>query len=511
MGFKILFITTDQQRYDALGCNGGQIARTPVIDGLAAQGLNYSRAYNQNTVCMPARSTMITGQYVRSHGVVMNGIPLPLDGPDAAATLRDKAGYRTALIGKAHFEPTSAPDQSYFENFAARENNTGPHRGFERMELAGHTGRAGRSLFHYPKWLAENHPDAVDGYFEYVTAKKEISSRGGGDTSLAQLWHNEMPRELYHTDWVADRAIAWLDSLPEEDDWFLWMSFPDPHHPWDPPASELHRCPWRDLDLPDFYPGSPEKIVELLAQKPRHWREWYEGRGQFNYEVPPLFRPNELTPDQIREVNAMVHISNELIDEACGKVLDRIDARSWGQDTDVFYTTDHGEMQGEFGLLFKGPYHVDALMRVPMIWRPAPSSGITPDAIEAPVGHLDLAPTFCQVAGIEPDARMEGAALPRDSNSGRERALTEWDSEYLGNEIRLRSIYRDGYVCTAYEKTNYYSGEEGELYDLNEDPLQWRNLWNDPVRAQLRSDLLADLHDSLPAPRPVPLKAVALV
>ena len=454
---------------------------------------------------------MISGQYVRTHGVVMNGIPLPTDGPDVAAQLRDQAGYRTALIGKAHFEPASAPDQSYFENFAARNDNNGPHRGFERMELAGHTGRAGRSLFHYPKWLAENHPDFVDGFFEYVTEKKEISSRGGGDTKLAQLWHNEMPCELYHTEWVADRAIAWLDTLPEDDDWFLWMSFPDPHHPWDPPASELHRCPWRDLDVPDFYPGSKEKIVELLRRKPRHWLEWYEGKGQFNYEVPPLFRPHELTPDQVREVNAMVHISNELIDEACGRVLDRIDTRGWGEDTDVFYTTDHGEMQGEFGLLFKGPYHVDALMRVPMIWRPAPSAEVMPNAITEPVGHLDLAPTFCQGAGLNPDKRMECAPLPLDTGSDRERVLTECDSNYLGNEIRLSSIYSEGYICTTYEESNYYNGDEGELYDLNEDPLQWVNLWKDPAHTGLRRDLLADLKDSLPEPRPDPLRAVALV
>ena len=74
MGRKILFITTDQQRYDALGCNGGKIARTPCADTLAAQGINYRRAHNQNMVCMPARSTMITGQYVRTHGVFSNGV-----------------------------------------------------------------------------------------------------------------------------------------------------------------------------------------------------------------------------------------------------------------------------------------------------------------------------------------------------------------------------------------------------------------------------------------------------
>src|SRR6185312_7989064 len=105
MGRKILFITTDQQRYDSRCCNGGTIARTPTVDALARAGVNYRRAYNQNTVCMPARSTMLTGQYVRTHGVVANGIPLPIEAPSVAAYQNEQAGYRTALLGKAHFEP----------------------------------------------------------------------------------------------------------------------------------------------------------------------------------------------------------------------------------------------------------------------------------------------------------------------------------------------------------------------------------------------------------------------
>ena len=93
MGRKILFITTDQQRYDSLGCNGGKIARPPVADRLAATGLNYRRTHNQNAVCMPARATMITGQYVRTHSVVANGVPLPVAAPSVAAYLHEQAGY----------------------------------------------------------------------------------------------------------------------------------------------------------------------------------------------------------------------------------------------------------------------------------------------------------------------------------------------------------------------------------------------------------------------------------
>src|SRR6185312_13428247 len=138
MGRKILFITTDQQRYDSLGCNGGRVARTPVVDGWARTGMNYRRAYNQNTVCMPARSTMLTGQYPRTHGVVANGIPLPADAPSVAAHLADNAGYRTALIGKAHFEPAFDMTGKWEENARWRRGDTGPWRGFEYSIQAAH-------------------------------------------------------------------------------------------------------------------------------------------------------------------------------------------------------------------------------------------------------------------------------------------------------------------------------------------------------------------------------------
>ena len=119
MGRKILFVTTDQQRYDTLGCNGGTLARTPVVDGLAAEGYRYERAHPQSVVCMPSRSTIITGQHPSTHGVWMNGVPLPVDAPSVAAVLHD-AGYRTALIGKPHFEPFLDPFARFTENRFAR-------------------------------------------------------------------------------------------------------------------------------------------------------------------------------------------------------------------------------------------------------------------------------------------------------------------------------------------------------------------------------------------------------
>ena len=269
MGRNILFITTDQQRYDALGCNGGKIAKTPVVDRLAASGINFRRAHNQNVVCMPARSTMITGQYVRTHGVFANGVALPPDAPSVAAYLHERAGYRTALLGKAHFEPAFDMAGKWPENTMGRKGSTGPWRGFERMELAMHVPLGG---WHYSVWLQNNYPNELTGFAPL------LSATGGGDTNAPEVKYNPIPREHYHTDWVADRTIAFLDSLDPNENWFVWMSFPDPHHPWDPPESEARRINWRDLELPPGHPGSREKIEAILRQKPRHWLDWYEGR-----------------------------------------------------------------------------------------------------------------------------------------------------------------------------------------------------------------------------------------
>jgi arylsulfatase A-like enzyme len=304
------------------------------------------------------------------------------------------------------------------------------------------------------------------------------------------------------------------------------VSFPDPHHPWDPPQSEVHRVAAADLDLPAGFPTGKAEIERILDGRPAHWRRWWEDGLVANYEAPPGWVPATLTADQVREVNARVHVENELIDEAVGRILRRIDERGWGDDTDVLFTTDHGELQGDFGLLFKGPYHVDALMRLPLIWRPAPSVGGADDAgagppagsdagagpgepvgrgvhVEAPVGLVDLAPTFCAIAGVAVPGWMDGAPLPRSAAEARtqrrQRVLTEWDSRHpSGVEMHLQTIHRDGLTCTRYEPGTLHDGTEGELYDHADDPLQRVNRWDDPAYRARRDDLLADLADHLP-------------
>lgn len=518
---NILFITSDQQRHDSLGVTGHRYAQTPALDRLAREGILFRNAYVQNVVCQPSRTTMLTGQYPLTHGVVANGISMPDDVPNVAELLR-RSGYRTALIGKAHFDPHFDPLLRFSENRLAAEGSNGPWRGFEHVELATHGPIGGH---HYADWLWRHHPDEIAGFATV------LSGAGGGETGAPEVKHNPIPREHYHTDWLADRAIEWMRA--SDGPFFCWLSFPDPHHPFDPPRSEIEKRArdFRDRTLPEAYPGSAERIRSILSKKPRHWLDWYDGRFTNPEGGPTAFRPSELSHDQLREIDAIIQVENELIDEACGRVMTFLEERGLAEDTDVFFTSDHGDLQGDFGLLFKGPYHVDSLLRVPLIWKPAPSAGVTPFESRALVGHVDLAPTFCAIAGIDAPAEMQGEALPVDATSrGHERLIVSNDSQFAAVGMHLRTIVRDGVVCTAYEKSTRdaggrfpivwriwgrgsviprYDGTEGELYETHDDPRQWENRWDDPSRRRKRHELVAELREHMPPARAIALPVVA--
>lgn len=221
-GRKILFITTDMMRWDSLGYYGDPYAKTPVLDKLAATGIRYDAARNQNPLCMPARNSIITGQYPRTHGSWNNGIPLPHDVTTIAHVLHDQAGYRTGLIGKAHWEPFSSPTS--LESDLGTQNRYGPLRGFDFAKLQAHGVVPFNS--HYNIWLRKNHPEYVDGYYSLLNLSgdhTEMNVVGGGETGAVFVKENPIPTEFYQTAWTTDNAIRYIDSLDEGEDWFVWV------------------------------------------------------------------------------------------------------------------------------------------------------------------------------------------------------------------------------------------------------------------------------------------------
>ena len=518
MARRVLFITDDMQRWDTIGAWGGphaQYAQTPVIDGLARDGIQYWRAYNQNPLCMPSRSTMLTGQYTRTHGAWNNGIALPHDAPSVATHLKDNSAFRTALIGKPHFEPFSS--SSSLEASLGIKNSYEPVRGFDTMIVASHdlipeTG-------HYTQWLKRNYPEHAKDYYRLLNMPKKpgdlvtMNVEKGGDTGALFVRENPIPKELYHTDWVADHTIRWVDSMDPEDDWFCWMSFPDPHHPYDPPSSENHRVNWRDIDVDELYGTSDAQREGWLDQKPKHWKWWWTGEKFVSFEALQghSYRKELNNADMVREINAKIHISNALIDDAIGRVLAHLEAKGWLDDTDIIFTPDHGGNDGDSGLMFIGPAMVDSVTRCTVAWKPAASRGVPAADVHAPVGVMDIPATICDIAGVGVPEWMEGRPLPTSeadaSEQGRDHVFTQYESSTTDCDIVINTVYKDGWICSVYARTRTYTGTEGELYNVEDDPRQRNNLWDDPAQKGRVAELSELIYGELlnrPLLHPVP-------
>lgn len=479
---NILLITTDQQRVDSLGCYGNTIVATPTIDALATAGIRYGRAQPQTAVCTPSRSTILTGQHPGTHGVWCNGVSLPADAPSVAQLLHDN-GYRTCHIGKLHFEPKTT-----FDVNEQPEGWTGPHRGFEHVETVDHFRKNG----HYAQWLREQLGD--EGFDKHITETMSAWTAGrGGDTGAPETVYSELPAELHPSNWAIERVLAWLDSDGTGDDdkpWFIWLSLDDPHHPFNPPAPYARRYDWREMPLPKSYPTTEEQVESDLGTKPWQYKAWFDGSLRMHEGT----NGDDLTfvgPDQIREMTALTYAMVDLIDDALGRLFEGLEQRQQASQTHYIYSTDHGELLGDHGLIFKGPFHLDGTVHIPLIWK-QPEDTHAGRKVADPVGLVDLAPTIASIAGVAQPEWMEGEVLPTQDGS-RERVITVYDS-YYEPDLQLRTMYRDGQMVTTYPRLG---AEVGEFYDLTDDPLQLENRWSDPSSASLRDDLISDLHDNL--------------
>ena len=230
---NVMFVMCDQLRKDWLGCYGHPSVRTPHLDALAARGLRCEHNIVANPICMPNRMSMLTGQHAHNHNLWTNGILLdPL--PRTVADHLQDHGVRTASFGKIHISPTGGDEQSWesrqrwqglLENGQAWEE-TGPYAGFQHVELSiGHGGLPGA---HYQQWFFDN-----GGTLEMVEMQRDPTHETSGTRGI--------PPHLHHSAFVADRTCAWLRAQHEQNEhnqqqpFFAHVSFPDPHHPFDPP------------------------------------------------------------------------------------------------------------------------------------------------------------------------------------------------------------------------------------------------------------------------------------
>lgn len=509
----ILFIT-DQHRADYLGCYGHPILKTPHIDSIAARGTLFWNFYVASPVCMPNRASLMTGRMPATHGVRCNGIPLSQGAVTFLDLLRD-AGYDTALIGKSHLQNfTGNPAMSrpapaapgYREpspdlRKAVRADLTGSEYGQERPDYWSEPG----AHVHTPFYgyghveLVTGHGDAVGGdYRAWLKAKDPRALNLLGpenslphDYAVPQAFRTAIPEELYSTAYLGERAEAYLKGRGKDSEpFFLTVSFPDPHHPFNPPGK------YWDMYKPEQFPV-PEAFQRNDWTPPKAVQEALDDRSSGKANLTGM-RTIGISAREAQEAQALTCGMIACIDDAIGRVLAALDASGERDNTVVIFTTDHGDHLGDHRLLLKGCEQYQSILHVPFIWSdPASPARAETDAIGS---TIDIAATILDRARVAPYTGMQGKSLlPAMGPNGkpvRDCTLVQYEQQMADRDVdhmpRWHTIVDERYRMTAMWAQGQ-SALQGELYDLQNDPGEFDNLWDRPDHAGIKARLMERL------------------
>lgn len=466
---NIILFMADQLRYDALGCYGNTQIHTPNIDKIALNGSVFDNHFIQNPVCSPSRCTILTGRYPKNHGTRDNGIPLRDEEITFPEVLRNN-GYRTAAIGKMHFTTQFVPKENEEDDWPEDQY------GFDVVHTTCDT-KTGE----YLDWLKSVSPRDYEVVKMQGERKAKEDRASAADKDLSgppQVYPSEINPKYHQSAWIADQTISFINEADENQPFFALCSFVDPHHPFDPPA------PYSTMYDPDKL-DEPIYQEDELLDKPPHFMRHRVGHGCSNekYDYQRLSRHDWGC------VKAAYYGMISLVDDNIGRVLNAIEEKGIENDTLILFTNDHGELLGDHGLLFKGPFHYDSIIKAPMILK---WPGVIPKGsrYKQITEHVDIMATILDYAGAMAPQGMQGMSmapiLRGDVGAGRSYALTEFNCYDWG--LNVKTIVGRKYKLT------YYAGEAfGELYDRDKDPNEFTNLWENKKYKKIKDELLREL------------------
>lgn len=432
---NILILYTDQQRWDALGANGNGDIRTPHLDRLACDGVNFDRYFVQNPVCMPSRLSFLTGQYPGTLGVTHMGVPVPADTVTLPRILGNY-GYTSANIGKLHFLPHANRDH----------RDIHPDYGFDHLEISDEPGSYEDA---YRAWVYRVAPDQLD----------HISL---GEAPAAIDWKQTMgiddgivhPRERFpkralafpgssdvtHSAFVADQTMEFISRNSHSQPFLCISGFYPPHSPWIAPQEFLDLYDPAQLALPPPFP--PE----------------FEARRR---------EGGAFSDAELRQAHHGYYAMVSEVDHHVGRILAHLDQLQLADDTIVVFTSDHGEWLGEHLKYGKGYPGHDCVTRVPLIFRwpgrVADPGRTVHDITEA----VDVLPTLLSCIGVQPLPHLQGrslvgVALEGKDHRGQGSAITEMD----------------GWKTLRTDRFRYVVESDGSemLFDLTEDPAAYADV-----------------------------------
>lgn len=434
---NILFVMTDQQRSDTIAALGNRAIRTPALDSLVDEGIAFTNCYTPSPVCVAARSATITGLPPHLNGCASNN-ESPL-GMTSIMQVLQSCGYRTHGIAKMHFNPQL--DALW---------------GFDSRDISEEGARQPGSRNDFHRYLSDK------GY-DHVLEPQGIRSEMYYIPQPSQL-----PARHHHTTWVADRAIDFLKRRDRERPFFLWASFIKPHPPFEAPA------PWNKLyraaDM--LPPRRPEGYEQLLTY-------WNHRQNRYKY------RDKGYDEMLFRAMKAMYYACISFIDFNLGRIL-----RALGDQIDntlIVFTSDHGEMLGDYGSVGKRAM-LNPAARVPLIVRP-PGAVRSSQLVDAPVSLLDIFPTFAAAAGADlapPSAEGDDLLALAAGHSQREVVYSQFSEGATGLYMIAGRDFK--YIYSAADRKEW-------LIDLRVDPDETMNFAGNPryesQLAQLRRRIIA--------------------
>lgn len=482
-GRNFLLITSDQHHYMCMGYNDPKI-KTPNLDRLAKMGIIFDRSYCPNPTSTPTRASIITGKYPSQHGAWSLGMKLS----EKELTVGDcfqKAGYKTALVGKAHFQPLQGSKEypsceayPVLQDLKFWKKFHGPYYGFEHVELCrNHTDEAHVGQ-HYAIWMEENGA---------ANWKEWFSKPTGNSKPQHHIWN--IPEKYHYDTWIAERTNALLEDYKKNNEhFFLWASFFDPHPSYLVPEPWASMYKPEDMEVPEFTPGE-------FDDKPPHFGLTQQKQPDFSYlkedgETRPHWVHGATCHLQSKETKAQNMATYfgmvSMMDHYIGKILDKLEELDLVKNTVIVFTTDHGHFLGQHGLVAKAMHHYEDLVRIPCIVA-TPDCKTPGTRSKAMHSDVDLARTFLSLAGIQQPMTMSGVDQSQVW-SGRKESVRE--HVLVENHFQPTKFYAKSYINQRYKLTIYMNQTYGELFDLEADPKELVNLWDHPEAQTLKMELM---------------------
>ena len=450
---NILFLMTDQQRWDAMGCSGDWV-QTPNLDRIASEGTRFTNCVTTSPVCIPTRLSLATGLYPHNTHVWNNmNHQMPAETPTWMQAVRN-AGYRTSLFGKTHLHPHNG-------DLREREGLMNAY-GLDDVNEIGGPRASAKVLSHMTAmWEGKG-----------VWAAYRADYRERFSTKPHLVRSSTLGFEDYADVYVGQQAKQYLQNYERDEPWCCWVSFGGPHEPWDTP--EPYASMYDPEDMPPAIPCPP------AGERPKGHLDRRMQR------VNPTFEPGE-----IGRLRANYAGNVTLIDDQVGEILDAIAARGELENTIIVHTSDHGEMNGDYGLIYKSNF-LNGAVRIPLLVRTPKESGLqtppTGTICESPVEWIDIGPTLVELAGGGLEHRQFGKSLcpvlTQPEATHRDFAISEIEGEImlLNQEWKI--------ALNA-------NGEAYLLFDVQNDPNEIQNLAGRPEVADIERVLRLQILERL--------------